>query len=213
MNAAAESAAQAIAFDTPRRLTPEDQVRADYYGLLAALFYGPPDARLMQGIVVSASPEGESELACAWHALAEASAVMPQEAVAQEYEELFVGIGRPPVMLFGSYYLAGFMNERPLAELREELSRLGFRRADAAHETEDHLAALCDVMRALVTGGLADAPAALDVQQRFFDAHMRAWVLRCCDATTTNPKANYYQKVAAFARAFFEIEIQAFDMP
>ncbi|MBL8513346.1 MAG: molecular chaperone TorD family protein [Betaproteobacteria bacterium] len=206
-------AAQTVAFESPRRLAPEDQVRADYYGLLSALFYGAPDARLLQAIVVSAAPECEGDLAKAWRHLADASGVMPPEAIAEEYEQLFVGIGRPAVMLFGSFYLAGFMNEKPLAELRTELDRLGFRRSESAHETEDHLAALCDVMRALITGGLADAPATLDVQQRFFDSHVRAWVLRCCDATTANEKANYYQKVAAFARAFFEVEIQAFDMP
>jgi TorA maturation chaperone TorD len=207
------TAAQPVSFETPRRIAPEDQVRADYYGLLSALFYGAPDNRLLQAIVVSTAPEGEGELAIAWRALAEASAVMPHEAIAEEYEALFVGIGRAPVLLFGSFYLAGFMNEKPLAELRTDLERMGFHRMESAHETEDHLAAVCDVMRALITGGLAEAPATLDMQQRFFGSHMRAWVLRCCDATTANEKANYYRKVAALARAFFQIEMQAFEMP
>ncbi|MBL8520672.1 MAG: molecular chaperone TorD family protein [Betaproteobacteria bacterium] len=210
MNAAA---AQSVSFESPRHLAPEDQVRADYYGLLSALYYGAPDARLLQGIVVSAAPDGEGELARAWHALAEASAVMPAEAIAEEYQELFVGIGRPPVMLFGSFYMAGFMNEKPLAELRTELARLGFQRRDGAHETEDHLAALCDVMRTLITGGLASAPATVEEQKRFFATHLQPWYERCCDATTANEKANYYRKVAALARAFFAIEVQAFDMP
>ncbi len=207
------AAAQSVTFESPRLVAPEDQVRADYYGLLSALFYGAPDDRLLQAITVSAGPEGGGELASAWQALAEASAVIPQEALAEEYQTLFVGVGRPPVMLFGSFYLAGFMNEKPLAELRTELTRLGFTRSDHANETEDHLAALCDVMRVLITGNLSMPPATLGEQRRFFDAHLKPWAAKCCDATTANEKANYYRKVAAFARAFFEIEILAFDMP
>ncbi len=206
------AAAQAVGFDAPRRIAPEEQVRADYYGLLSSLFYAAPDARLLQGMVVSSGPEGESAFARAWQELARASEVMPPDALAEEYQNLFVGIGRPPVMLFGSFYLAGFMNEKPLAELRTELARMGFRRTDSAPETEDHLAALCDVMRVLIAGNLSMPPAPVAEQRRFFEAHLKPWVLRCCDAASANEKANYYRKVAAFARAFFEIEIQAFDM-
>ena len=104
-------------------------------------------------------------LAEAWTALAAASGVVTSDALAEEFELLFIGVGRPPVMLYGSYYQAGFMNEKPLAELRTDLVRMGFSRDGAVRETEDHLAALCDVMRALIMGDVASAPATLDEQR------------------------------------------------
>jgi TorA maturation chaperone TorD len=214
MNVAMDAPAQPVQFESPRRIAPEDQARADYYALLANLFHRPPDDRLLQALVVANAPEGEGAgaLARAWEHLAAASQVVSGEAVEEEYETLFVGIGRPAVMLFGSFYLAGFMNEKPLAELRNELAAMGFSRRENTKETEDHLAALCDVMRALILGDLADAPSDLAAQKRFFDRHLKPWVLKCCDATTENEKANYYRVVAAFAREFFAIEIQAFEM-
>jgi TorA maturation chaperone TorD len=144
--------------------------------------------------------------------LAAASAVVSHEALKEEYEALFVGVGKPPVMLYASYYLSGFMMEKPLAALREDLARLGFARDPAVHEPEDHLAALCDVMRALILGDVADKPASLSEQRAFFRAHLQPWVRQCCDATTKYVQANYYAKVAAFALAFFNIEIAAFEI-
>jgi TorA maturation chaperone TorD len=208
------SAAQHVEFDAPRRIAPEDQARADFYALLANLFYRAPDARLLQAIVVAPPPEGEgaATLVRAWNELAAASAVVSHDALVEEYEVLFGGTGRPEVMLFGSFYIAGFMNEKPLAELRTELAELGLARSTSATESEDHLAALCDVMRALILGDLAAAPASLATQKLFFTRQLAPWVQRCCDATTQNSKANYYRKVAAFAGAFFAIEEAAFDL-
>lgn len=209
-----QAAPQAVTFDNPRRLEPEDQVRADFYALLATLFYRAPDESLLRAITLSAEPEGnEAEgLAKAWAALAAASAVVTSDALQEEYDALFVGMGRPPVMLFGSFYLSGFMNEKPLAELRGDLAALGLARDPAVTEPEDHLAALCDVMRALIAGDVTDAPASLEQQRAFFAKHLQPWALQCCGAITQSEKSNYYRRVAAFAQAFFEIEIQAFEM-
>jgi TorA maturation chaperone TorD len=208
------AAAATVRFDQPRRIEPEDQVRADFYALLANLFYRARDAPLLLAMVISAEPAGVSAdpLSTAWSQLVAASAVVTADAIAEEHEALFIGVGRPPVILFGSYYLAGFMNEKPLAELRSDLARLGFAREAGVTEPEDHIAALCDVMRSLILGDLNRAPAPIEQQEAFFSRHMQPWVLQCCDATTQNEKANYYRKVAAFARAFFEIEIEAFEM-
>lgn len=210
----AQAAMQAIKFDHPRHIEPEDQVRADFYALLATLFYRAPDEALLRAMMLSAEPEGEAAdgLAKAWAALAAASAVVSHDAVAEEYEAVFVGVGRPPVMLFGSFYLSGFMNEKPLAELRGDLSALGFARDPAVTEPEDHLAALCDVMRAMILGDVADSPAEIGQQRAFFAKHLQPWALQCCAAITQNEKSNYYRKAAAFAQTFFEIEIQAFEM-
>ena len=208
------SALQAIRFEQPRLIGEEDQVRADFYALLANLFYRAPDDRLLQAIMIAPEPAANDvpALAEAWAALAAASGVVTSDALAEEFELLFIGVGRPPVMLYGSYYQAGFMNEKPLAELRTDLARMGFSRDGAVRETEDHLAALCDVMRALIMGDVASAPATLDEQRIFFSKHLQSWVLECCDAAINNENSNYYKRVAGFARVFFQIEIHAFEM-
>jgi TorA maturation chaperone TorD len=115
-------------------------------------------------------------------------------------------------MLFGSFYMAGFMNEKPLAELRGDLRARGFARDPAITEPEDHLAALCDVMRAMILGDVANKPAPIEQQRQFFAKHLQPWVRQCCAAIMQNEKSNYYRRVATFANAFFEIEIQAFVM-
>ena len=206
--------AQAIKFEQPRLIGEEDQVRADFYALLANLFYRAPDARLLHAIVVAPEPlaAGESALTETWLALAAASVVVTPDAVSDEFDILFGGVGRAHVMLYGSYYLAGFLNEKPLAELRTDLATMGFSRESTVLETEDHLAALCDVMRALILGGVANAPASLESQRHFFMKHLQPWVLKCCDATINNDNSNYYERAAAFGRAFFQIEAQSFYM-
>ena len=206
--------AQAVHFEQPRFIGEEDQVRADFYALLANLFYRAPDARMLQAIVIAPEPIAADErgLADAWLALAAASVMVTPDAVSDEFDILFGGVGRAHVMLYGSYYQAGFLNEKPLAELRTDLARMGFSRESTVRETEDHLAALCDVMRALILGDVANAPASLESQRHFFMKHVQPWVLECCDATINNENSNYYEHVAAFGRRFFQIEIQAFEM-
>ena len=208
------SAKQPIHFEQPRSIADEDQARADFYALLANLFYRAPDERLLQAIVISPEPAADHDraLADAWSALVAASVAVTPNAVNDEFEALFIGVGRAPVMLYGSFYQAGFMNEKPLAELRSDLAGLGFARYGTVRETEDHLAALCDVMRAMILGDVANPPAPLAEQRSFFLRHMKPWVLECCDATTKVEISNYYRRVAALAKVFFQIEIQAFEM-
>lgn len=208
------TANQAIRFEQPRVIGEEEQVRADFYALLANLFYRAPDNRLLQAIMIAPEPAAENDraLADAWSALVAASGVVTEEALAEEFETLFIGVGRAPVLLYGSFYQAGFLNEKPLADLRTDLARMGFARAGGARETEDHLAALCDVMRATILGDVANVPAPLDEQRRFFLKHVQPWVVACCDATIKDENSNYYKRVAAFAKAFFVIEMQSFEM-
>ncbi len=189
-------------------------MRADFYALLANLFYRAPNHQLLQAIMIAPEPsiENDRALAEAWRALAAASGVVTEDVLIEEYEALFVGVGRPPVMLYGSFYLAGFLNEKPLAELRTDLARMGFARDGEVRETEDHLAALCDVMRAMILGDVANAPATVDEQKHFFLKHLQPWAMQCCDATIKNDNSNYYRRVAAFARVFFQIEIEAIHM-
>ena len=202
-----------------RRPTPiesaEDQTRADFYALLARLFYAAPDDKLLQAIVIAPEPTSErddSPLVESWRALAAAASAVTEEALVEEYQQLFIGVGRPDVMLFGSYYLSGFMNEKPLAQLRDDLAALGLARKEHASESEDHLAALCDVLRFLISGDSETRPASVAQQQAFFSKHMQPWVLQFCQAVMQSEKANFYKRAAAFARAFFVVEIEAFDI-
>ena len=147
---------QPIRFEQSRAIDVEDQVRADFYALLANLFFRAPDERLLHAIMIAPEPTSEPALGDAmgkaWAALAAASAAVTADAVQAEFDKLFGGVGRAQLMPYGSYYLAGFLNEKPLAELRSDLARMGFSRDAVASETEDHLAALCDVMRAIILG-------------------------------------------------------------
>lgn len=188
----------------------EEAARADLYGLLAALFFAPPSQTLLDTIGAQRA-SGEGVLERAWVTLAETAARAHAETVRDEYEALFIGIGKPEVMLYGSYYLSGFLMEKPLAALRTDLAGLGLERADALMESEDHIAALCEVMRHLIASDdvMQDNIA---LQKKFYAAHMQTWVGALCAAVLAHPGARFYAAVAHFAVVFFEVENQAFDM-
>jgi TorA maturation chaperone TorD len=199
---------QTVRFEQPDQ--GEEAARAALYGLLSNLFYAPPSQALLDDIAAT-SGEGDGPLQHAWAELVTACSTARQEKVRDEYESLFIGVGKPEVMLYGSYYLSGFLMEKPLAELRADLVRLGVERTERVTESEDHLATLCAVMRYLIESG--ETPeAGLQAQQQFFAAHMQKWVIDCCSAVESHPQAVFYRAVAGLARTFFEVEMQAFDM-
>ena len=146
-----------------------------------------------------------------WRALVGVAREMPDAAIQSEYDALFGGVGKPEVYLFGSHYLSGFLNEKPLARLRTDLAQLGLSRDDSMSETEDHFAYLCEVMRYLIAGDDV-AVANLTRQREFFSAHIQPWVASLCDALEKNPQARFYAALAALTRAFVSIEAQGFDM-
>jgi TorA maturation chaperone TorD len=193
--------------------TEEDAARANLYGLLARLLYVPPDAALLQAIASAdeiAAPE--SPLAASWHGLQAASEVMNVEAAEEEYGRLFIGLGQGEVMPYLSWHLTGFLMEEPLAKLRDDLAELGLARAVEVSEPEDHIAALCEVMRWLATGDAETAPGALARQRAFFARHLQPWYARFADALEAAPSANYYRAVARLLKDFLDIEAQAFDI-
>ncbi len=194
------------------RLADEDRARAEHYAVLSRLFSAPPDAAFLSSLPVLATTFGsaESALGQAWQMLGDAARSMSEDSLDEEFTRLFLTIGRPEVMLFGSFYLAGFLMEEPLVELRADLAELGLGRRLGISESEDHLAALCDVMRHLVLTG-PDA-AGLARQKEFFARHIEAWVDRLCDALEQAPEARFYPRAGTLARAFFGIERLAFDM-
>ena len=200
--------AQPLEFHEPQR--EEELARADLYGVLASLFYGPPSQALLNSIA-NAPTEGDGLLQQGWNDLVSACRPADADLVREEYEALFIGVGKPEVMLYGSYYLSGFLMEKPLAALRAELDALGLQRDERMPESEDHVAALCEVMRHLILS--ADvASAGSETQKRFFSVQMQPWVNDMCEAINAHPEARFYRPVAQLARKFFDVEAQAFDM-
>lgn len=198
---------------TPSAGLDEETARAEVYGLLATLYYAPPPAELLQNlrVAVTEAPTIGGFLEEPWRALVGAAREVDSAAITAEYTTLFGGVGKPEVYLFGSYYLSGFLNEKPLAALRTDLIGLGLGRDEAMFETEDHLAYLFEVMRYLIAGDDV-AVCNLTRQQAFFAAHLQPWVNRLCDAVQAHPQARFYATLAEFTRAFVAVEMQGFDM-
>lgn len=202
--------------DDALRLAPtldEETARAEVYGLLAALYYAPPSAELLAQLRVAATeaPVAGGFLEEPWRALVAAAREHDEAALRAEYDTLFGGVGKPEVYLFGSHYLSGFLNEKPLAALRVDLAALGLARDEALPETEDHIACVCEVMRYLIAGEDV-AVANLVQQQAFFAKHLQPWGQRLCEAIAAHPQARFYAALAAFTQAFLQVEQQGFDL-
>lgn len=203
----------------------EDLARADLYGLLATLFFQAADADLLQRIAAApldpigdgdtapadAEAAASSALTQAWRRLVARAGKTTAAQADDEYTELFIGVGKPEVFLYGSYYQAGFMNEKPLVVLRDDLRRFGLERAEGVTETEDHLATLCEVMRYLIAGDDVDL-VRIEEQRAFFQRHLAPWVDTACDAVLQHPRAAFYADVAALAKAFFDVERLALEL-
>lgn len=203
----------------------EDLARADLYGLLATLFFRAPEPDLLQRIAAApmapaveedAHPDdveaaASSALTQAWRRLVARAGQTTAAQADDEYTELFIGVGKPEVFLYGSYYQAGFLNEKPLVVLRDDLHRYGLERAEGVTETEDHLATLCEVMRYLIAGD-DTAIAHVEEQRAFFQRHLAPWVDTACDAVLQHPRAALYADVAGLAKAFFEVERLALEL-
>jgi TorA maturation chaperone TorD len=191
----------------------EETARAEVYGLLAQLYYAPATPALLDAlrVAVTEAPAAGAFLEEPWRNLVAAARDLDDRSVAAEYDVLFGGVGKPEIYLFGSHYLSGFLNEKPVARLRTELAALGLVRDDSMPETEDHIAYLGEVMRYLIAGDDVEV-ANLTRQRRFFAAHLQPWVNALCDAIAAHPKARFYATLAGFTRAFMSIEAQGFDM-
>jgi TorA maturation chaperone TorD len=198
---------------SPTSALDEEIARAELYGLLARLWYAAPDAELLAAFQVAPTeaPAAGAFLEEPWRRLVGLARELDAATLADEYDALFGGIGKPEVLLFGSHYLSGFLNDKPLARLRNDLDQLGLAREQAVSETEDHIACLFEVMRYLIAGEDA-AVSNLARQQAFFSAHVQPWLVAMCDAVAGHPKARFYAALAGLTRAFGEVEAQGFDM-
>lgn len=201
--------------DTARASTAldEETARAEIYGLLARLYYAPPPPELMAAlrVAVTEAPAAGAFLEEPWRTLVGSARAVTDAEAAQEYDALFGGVGKPEIYLFGSHFLSGYLNEKPLARLRDDLAALGLTRDEAMPETEDHVAYLCEVMRYLIAGDDV-AVCNLTRQRDFFAAHLQPWLPALCDALAAHPAARFYAALAGFTRAFASVEAQGFDL-
>lgn len=198
-----------------RPLGPEDEARADFYALVSRLYAAAPDAPLLAAIAAApplAPADGAAEaaaLASAWDALRAASGTVDPAQAGEEFQTLFIGVGRSEVSLYASHYL-GPQSGRPLAEIRAALAALGLARRAASSEFEDHFSVLLETMRMLVAGNADRHPAPIAEQRAFCERHVMPWALDCCAAISQCPLANYYLKVASFTYCFLAIERDSF---
>jgi len=213
-------AAGSAAITLHHRLEPEDQARADFYALLARLYAAAPDAALLRAIAdapplgvstqIEAVGDDAAGLPDAWDKLRAASAAMDADAATDEYNNLFVGVGKSEVNLHASHWLTGFMMEKPLADVRATLARLGLARRDGVSLVEDHLAALLETMRILIAGQDDRRPASIAQQKELFERHIDGWTVACCSAIRDSSVANYYRRVAQFTISFLALERDSF---
>jgi TorA maturation chaperone TorD len=191
----------------------EEIARAELYGLLARLWLAPPDEALLAQfrVAVTEAPQPGGFLEAPWQRLVAAMRGTTADAAADEYEALFGGVGKPDVFLYGSYHLAGFLNEKPLATLRSDLAALGLARDEARVETEDHIAYGFEVMRYLIAGDDV-AVCNLEQQRRFFRSHLQPWIEKLADTVEAHPRAALWRDVAGVTRAFVQVETQGFDL-
>ena len=189
----------------------EDQrYRAGAYQLLGALLRAAPGQTLLEHCAAldSGNADAESPVSASLAQLARAARNAEPTSVRDEYQALFIGLGRGELAPYGSWYQTGFLMERPLSELRDDLAALGYERQAAAHEPEDHVAALCEVMGLMI---LDMHPTA--AQQAFFERHLQPWLGRFMADLRGAKNAVFYRATAGFGGAFFEMERRYFSLP
>jgi TorA maturation chaperone TorD len=188
-------------------IDPVDQARSDQYRFVARLLSSAPDAALLVGISGLSGDDtayGQVVSALATHAAGTNAAL-----VEREFFALFIGVGRGELLPYASFYQTGFLNERPLAEVRADLAGLGVARAEGRFEPEDHIALLFEVMADMALGQIAVSP---DRQAAFFNRHIAPWAGQFFDDLAIAPSASFYQPVAELGRLLVDIESRAFAL-
>jgi TorA maturation chaperone TorD len=185
-----------------------DSERARLFALLGRLLGGAPDAALLALLRLLRPVDGE--LGEGYAGLSAAAAATTPEAAEREYFDLFIGVGRGEILPYASYYLTGFLHERPLADLRGDLARLGIERAEGVAEPEDHIAFLCETYAGLIAGAFAPAP---EEAAPFFARHIRPWAARLFADLEKAQAASFYRGVGRLGRIAIELEAAAADLP
>jgi TorA maturation chaperone TorD len=188
---------------------PEDVLRARCYRLLARFLSAPPAPDLLQN--AAALTGDDSALGLAIGALARVCAGSNAAAVAEEYHDLFIGLVRGELVPYGSYYLTGFLHEKPLARLRQDMARLGVEREQGVADPEDHIASLLEMMAGLIDGALGP-PRSLAEQKAFYTAHIGPWAPVLFRDMETAKASVVYSALGSVGRAFLAIEDEGFAM-
>ena len=190
-------------------LEPEDRLRADTYRVLGRLLAAPPDAETLSLFATAPVSNEDNLLAVAWRMLAMSAERATPGDVADEYQTLFIGLGRGELVPFGSWYLTGFLMEQPLARLRTDMQRLGFERQDDVSEPEDHAAALCEIMALLAED---TGPGSLEVQAAFFETHIGTWMARFFRDMQEASSARFYRAVGQLGEQFINTDQRYLEM-
>lgn len=193
----------------PARIDAEDQMRADMYNLMGLLLAGPPDQGTLD--VVAGLAGNETDLGQAVEALATMARSTRPATVEREFNSLFIGLGRGELLPYASFYLTGFLNEKPLALLRRDMTKYGLSRAPNVYEPEDNVASLMEMMGAMIAGRFGP-PASLERQRTFFNKHLAPWVGHFFADLEQAKTAEFYVPVGTIGRAFVQIEVEAFRL-
>lgn len=190
-------------------ILPEDELRANQYRLLSSYLARPPSAAILE---LSAKFTGDdTDLGQALAILAKLAGKTTPERASAEYNELFIGLGRGELIPYGSFYMTGFLNEKPLALLRQDMAKLTISRAKDVAEPEDHIGALCEMMAGLIMGDFSE-PLSVTEQKQFFDKHMSVWAEQFFTDLENAKAATLYTPIGTLGRVFMEIEATAFEM-
>jgi TorA maturation chaperone TorD len=189
-------------------VAPEELARANFYGLIARLFYAPPDEQLISELLRAQPIEGDGAIAAAWRDMVEACRNAFPVTLEHEHTELFVGTGKAQVTPYLSHYVVQHSTDNPLVDLRQRLAAWGMGRREEVPEYEDHVCGVCEAMRFAI----AVQHRSPEEQRDFFERFVHPGAIPFCDAVSASNNARFYQHVARFARAFFDIEKSAFEM-
>ena len=190
-------------------IAEEDRQRADLYNFLGVLLAGPPDALLL-GQVAGLEGDG-SELGHAITTLAKLAKLSKPKMVEREFNRLFIGVGRGELLPYASYYLTGFLNEKPLARLRQDMARQGLQRSENVFEPEDNIASLMEIKAAMIAGRFA-TPMPLSAQRTFFNTHIAPWARLFFADLEAAQASVFYAPVGTVGRIFMDIEAEAYRM-
>jgi len=190
-------------------IDPEDQARSELYDFLGLVLARPADADLLGQI--AALRGDETPLGQALAMLAKIAAVTTPQTAEREFNAVFIGLGRGELLPYGSYYLTGFLNEKPLAKLRQDMAERGIERAGGKHEPEDNIASLMEMMAGMILGRFGKVTSVAG-QKDFFNAHIEPWAVHFFTDLEASGTSVFYSAVGSLGRRFMEVETEGFDM-
>jgi TorA maturation chaperone TorD len=201
----------------PENHEPETEQlwRANTYGLLATFLAAPPDAEALSRLAqldMQDDSEATAAIEVALYELAKHAGELDRELIDEEFNVLFIGVTRGEIVPYGSWYQSGFMMDRPVAKLRSALATLGYERREGVYESEDHVAALCDVMRGLITESDSDLDKSLAIQREFYKEHVSVWISNFFQDLLNAQHANFYRSLSTLGLAFITLENEYLKM-